>query len=117
MAVTKKLATVVSIDYRLETVSIGEKIQFQHDPTNAYDNMAINAYLSTTKEQIGYMAASPHTTLAGCEMNKQMVQYIPSPDIPLIGTVIQKKEVSLRNGTFSTVLKVEIYVVIKDKAV
>lgn len=117
MAVTKKFASVVSIDYKLETVSIGDKIQFQHDPTNEYDKLAINAYLATTKEKIGYMTASPHTTLPGCETNKQMVQYIPSPQIPLIGTVIQKEEVSLRNGTFSTVLKVEIYVVIKDKAV
>lgn len=117
MAVSKKYASVVSIDYKLETVSIGDKIQFQHDPTNQYDKQAITATLASTKETIGFMSASPHTTLKGCETNKQLIQYIPSPQIPLIGTVIQKEEVSLRNGTFSTVLKVEIYVVIKDKAV
>ena len=117
MAVTKKFATVVSIDYKLETVSIGEKIQFQHDPTNQYDDKAINAYLASSKEKIGFMTASPHTTLPGCETNKEMLPYIPSPTVPLIGTVLKKDEVSLRNGSFSTVLKVEIHVVIKDQAV
>lgn len=117
MAVMKKYATVVSVDYKLETVSIGDKIQFQHDPTNEYDKEAINAYLATSKEKIGYMTASPHTTLTGCETNKELIQYIPSPTVPLIGTVLKKEEVSFRNGSFSTVLKVEIYVVIKDEAV
>lgn len=117
MPVIRKLATVVSVDYELSDVSVGESIHFLPDVNNAYDKCAINAFRPGEKEKIGYMTASPHTTLPGCENNRQLIGFMPSATVPLVGTVVEKKEVSFRNGTISTVLKVELYVVEKVQAV
>lgn len=117
MPLIKKFATIVSVDYNLSEVSVGEQVQFLHDKNNEYDKNAINAFRSSTKEKIGYMSASPHTTLAGCETNKLLIAYIPSETVPLIGTVLEKKQISMKNGTISTALKVELFVVSNDKAV
>lgn len=117
MAVIKKFATIVSIDYDLSNVQIGEKVQFSHNRNNEFDKNAIDAIRVSGKEKIGYMSASAHTTLPGCANNSQLIRFIPSPTVPLIGTVVEKKDISFRNGTIAPVLKVEIYVVIQDKAV
>lgn len=108
MAVRKTYATIVSIDYNLNTIQLGENIYLIHNPNNAYDKNAIDATRALGNEMIGYMTASAHTTLPGCENNSQLVQYT-STSIPLIGVVVDKREVCFKNGDISTVLKVEIH--------
>lgn len=115
MGVRVKYATVVSVDFDLTEIEVGEQVHFKHDPHNAYDASAIDAIRGTSKEKIGYMSASPHTTLSGCVVNKELLPYIPSGDVPLIGTVVEVKSVPFRNGTIAKALKVEIYVVEKSQ--
>ena len=100
----------------MDTIQIGENIYLKHNPNNQYDKNAIDATRALGNQEIGYMTASVHTTLPGCENNSQLIQYISS-SIPLIGVVVEKKEVCFRNGDISSVLKIEIYVDIQDEAV
>lgn len=117
MAVERKLGTVVSIDFDLSELSLGEKIFLRHDAQNQYDKNAIQAIRASDKSILGFVSAQPHTTLPGCSMNVDLLPYIPSTEIPLVGQVVGKSEVSFMNGTIAPVVKIEVFVVSKAQAV
>lgn len=118
MAVERKEATVVSLDYDLNELKVGEKVFLRHEADNEFDKNAVLAIRAEDMSTLGYVSASPHTTLSGCVKNTDLVNHIPSKDIPLVAEVISNTEaVSFKNGTIAPVVRVQVHVVIQSQAV
>lgn len=109
--IEKKHVTVVSVDYDLDAITLGEKVFIRHDDTNEHDRQALLVYREKEKVDVGYVAASPHTIAKGCVSNKDVFRYIPSKTIPLVGVAVRKTEVNFKNGSIVPALIVELTVV------
>ncbi|AJD93564.1 hypothetical protein JMA_42470 (plasmid) [Jeotgalibacillus malaysiensis] len=112
--IKQKQVTIVSVEYDLNVVQIGERVLIQHDKQNQHDKHALKVVREINKTDIGFVAASPHTIKNGCVSNSDILRNIPSDTIPLIGKVVRKAEVNYRNGDIVTVLIVEVNVVEPD---
>lgn len=117
MAVVKKYATVVNVDFNLRDIEVGEQVVINHDAKNEWDKKALSVMRFKGKEDIGYVSASPHTTLSGCISNSELFPYLPANGVPLVGKVVSHDSLSFRNGTIAPALIVEILVVTQDRAV
>ena len=118
MAVERKEATVVSIDYDLSELKVGEKIFLRHESDNKFDKNAVLAIRAKDTSILGYVSANAHTTLSGCVKNTDLVNHIPSKDIPLVAEVTSNNEaVSFMNGTIAPVVRVQVHVVNQSQAV
>lgn len=112
-----KRVTVVSIEYDLNIVGIGERIVLYRDVNNSYDKKAIVAIRESNGTNLGFVSGSRHTILAGCVSNRELHPFIPSNTIPVVGKVVQKRMVNYRNGDLVTGLIVEVQVIEPDDVV
>lgn len=107
----KKYLTVVSVDFELDNIAVGEKVLVRHDKDNQYDRQALKVFREKDKVDIGYVSASPHTIKEGCVSNKDIFRFIPSATVPLVGIVVRKTEVNFKNGSITPALVLEVTVV------
>lgn len=105
----RKLVTVVSVEYDLDIVEKGERLFIQHEPENQYDEKALKVLRGDIK--IGMIAASSHTVQKGCVTNADIFLNIPSKTVPLVGKVVDKKEMQFKNGDIVTALILAVDVV------
>jgi len=105
----RKLVTIISVEYDLDKVKLGEKLLIQHDKNNQYDKKALEVILNETK--IGFVAASPHTIQKDCVSNSDIFLHIPSKTVPLVGTVVKKTDMQFKNGDIVTCLIASVNIV------
>lgn len=115
--IVPKRVTVVSIEYDLNIVGVGERIVLYRDVNNSYDKKAIVAVRESNGMNLGFVSGNKHTVLSGCVSNRVLHPFIPSDAIPVVGKVVQKSMVNFRNGDLVTGLIVEVQVIEPDDVV
>lgn len=112
-----KYVTVVSVESNLNDIPLGEKVFVRHEQGNSFDPYALKVFVARTGQDIGYVSRSPHTMVKGSVPNHEIISYILSPEVPLVGKVVRKANVNFRNGDISPALVLEVQVISTKKAV